>query len=313
MLAFALIFGAMLIVQHVTYTVHSVMPRRVRQRIGIGTRPSFIGGVIQGFFVTSMIDTDVIGWEPPSVEGIASTPVVNEPMVGTALALSCILNKALFYKMTTPAPPEIADHAFDWAAEVRIHPELYLDDLVPCPRDSSEDYFCRRWQMHPSGALKRFGPRKAPRRKTRPSEPAAKRSKPATKKSKPATKKSKPTSRKSKPASKPASGDSKPRRPHPRLQFPPGSYTDLVTILLQCLAFQYLHEWLLDNSADDLERRTWIPTWICALFSATITFGIVSVVPPSEFSDLPLNVVVPVIAYCCCALMSMVVTRDDSD
>jgi hypothetical protein len=268
MLPFAIIFGVMLIVQQFTYTV---VPRRLTRRLGIGgTAPPFIDGIIHGLFVASMMESP-IDFDPPNLEPVASTAAVNDVIVGTALVLYALFDEVEIRWIPSPKPLQIADRAFDWEEDLKRNPERYLDDIVPCPRDTPEDFFCRRWQIGASGALKTYGPY-VPGWLRVKWEMERQRAQ---------------SSGKPKTASKSGSDDSKARRAHPRFELPIRSaYVDMVTLLLQCLAFQYLHEWFLDNSANDVERQTWIPTWICALFSAAITLTIFAIVPPSDFSSI---------------------------
>ncbi|KIJ14963.1 hypothetical protein PAXINDRAFT_12232 [Paxillus involutus ATCC 200175] len=256
MLPFAIIFGVMLIVQQFTYTV---VPRRLTRRLGIGgTAPPLIDGIIHGLFTSTL-------------EPVASTAAVNDVIVGTALVLYALFDEVEIRWIPSPKPLQIADRAFDWEEDLKRNPERYLDDIVPCPRDTPEDFFCRRWQIGASGALKTYGPHVPGWLRVKwemQGQGAQSSGKPKT-------------------GSNPGSDDSKARRAHPRFELPIRSaYVDIVALLLQCLAFQYLHEWFLDNSADDVERRTWIPIWICALVSAAITLATFSIVPPSDFSSI---------------------------
>ncbi|KAF8838901.1 hypothetical protein BDN67DRAFT_826532 [Paxillus ammoniavirescens] len=296
MLPFAIIFGVMLIVQQFTYTV---VPHRLTRRLGIGgTAPPLIDGIIHGLFVASIMESP-IDFDPPNLEPVASTAAVNDVIIGTSLALYALFDEVEIRWIPSPKPLQIADRAFDWEEDLKRNPKRYLDDIVPCPRDMPEDFFCRRWQIGASGALKTFGPHVPGwlRVKWEMQGQAAQSS------GKPKTA-----------ASNPVSDDSKPRRAHPRFELPIRiAYVDIVALLLQCVAFQYLHEWFLDNSANDVERKTWIPTWICALFSAAITLAIFSILPPSDLSSIPVSVAAPAAAYCCCALVSLIVTSDDTD
>ncbi|KIJ19379.1 hypothetical protein PAXINDRAFT_7862 [Paxillus involutus ATCC 200175] len=297
MLAFVVIFGVMLIVQQFTYTV---VPRRLTRRLGIGgSAPPLIDGIIHGLFVASMMESP-IDFDPPDLEPVVSTAAVNDIIVGTSLVLYALFDEVEIRWIPSPKPLQIADRAFDWEEEVRRNPKRYLDDIVPCPRDTPGDFFCRRWQIGAAGTLKTFGPHiPGWLRLKRETQGQRAQSKPASF---------------AQPRKLVLDNNNNPQRAYPRFELPPhGSYVDMVTLILQCLVLWSLRGWSLNNLADDVERQTWIPTWICALFSATITFGIFSIVPPSEFSSIPFCVAVPATAYCSCGLVSMIVSRDDKD
>ncbi|KAF8838906.1 hypothetical protein BDN67DRAFT_1012741, partial [Paxillus ammoniavirescens] len=90
MLAFAVIFGVMLVVQQFTYTV---VPRRLTRRLGIGgTAPPLIDGIIHGLFVASIMESP-IDFDPPNLEPVASTAAVNDVIVGTSLALYALFDE----------------------------------------------------------------------------------------------------------------------------------------------------------------------------------------------------------------------------
>ncbi|KAF8839993.1 hypothetical protein BDN67DRAFT_1011857 [Paxillus ammoniavirescens] len=216
-----------------------------------------------------------IDFDPRNLEPVTSTAAVNDIIVGTSLVLF-----VLFDEVETQ--------------EVRRNPKRYLDDIVPYPRDIPEDFFCRRWQIGAFGTLKTFGPH-IPGWLSLKRETQGQRvqSKPAS-------------------SAKPRNAvldNSKPRRAHPRFELPPrGSYVGMATLILQCLALWSLRGWFLNHLADAAARKTWIPTWICALFSATIMFS-----PLSHHQNSPVSVAVPATAYCSCGLVSMIVTSDDKD
>jgi hypothetical protein len=272
MLAFAVIFSVMFIVQQFT---HPVVPRRLTRRLGIGgNAPPLKDGIFFCLFVASVAELPP-GVNAPNLEPVEPTTAANDISVGTSLVPYALLDEVEFQWISSPKPLQIADHAFDWDEEVRQNPERYLDDIVPCPRHTPGDFVCRRWQMGAFGVLKTFGP----------PTPNWLRVKTATQgepaQSKPTSKPVRPTSKPTKPktASKPTSDDIKRRWAHSYFESPArGSYADIVTFL-QCLAFQYLPQWITDDSAGDVEWQELIPTLTFALFSAAVTIAIVSIVP----------------------------------
>ncbi|KIJ59067.1 hypothetical protein HYDPIDRAFT_118895, partial [Hydnomerulius pinastri MD-312] len=209
MLPFIVIFGLMLFVQRVSY---SVLPPDVYRRLGIaGAAPPLIGSVINGIFAAIYIEIPDEG--PPKLDDILFSHVVNDPVVVTSLALYSILHNS-YYRPRPTKFPQIAGHSFDWAAEVKRNPHLYWDDIVPCALGTPEDVFCQRLQLDASGRWISHAPLPLPRAQPTFVPASAKKSKRAT--PMPTAKKSKPAARKSKPVnhSKPTSSasDGGPRR-----------------------------------------------------------------------------------------------------
>ncbi|KIJ61109.1 hypothetical protein HYDPIDRAFT_116366 [Hydnomerulius pinastri MD-312] len=192
MLPFIVIFGLMLLVQRVSY---SILPPGVYRRLGIaGAAPPLIGGVINGIFAAIYIEIPDEG--PPKLDDVLFSHVVNDPVVVTSLALYSILHNS-YYRPRPTKFPQIAGHSFDWAAEVKRNPHLYWDDIVPCALGTPEDVFCQRLQLDASGRWISHAPLLLPRAQS-PFVPAsAKKSKRATPMpaAKPAARKSKPVNR----------------------------------------------------------------------------------------------------------------------
>ncbi|KAF8838908.1 hypothetical protein BDN67DRAFT_826864 [Paxillus ammoniavirescens] len=294
-LTFAVIFSVMFIVQQFT---HTVVPRRLTRRLGIGGT-AHKDGIVYGLFVASVVEF-LPGVDAPNLEPVVPTAAANDISVGTSLVPYALFDEVEFQWMSSPKPLQIADHAFDWTEEVRQNPERYLDDIVPCPRHTPGDDFCRRWQMGAFGVLKTFGPptphwlkqkpaTQGERAQSKPVRPTSKRIRPTSKRVRPTSKSTKP-----KTASKPTSDDIKRRWAHPYFESPTrGSYADIVTFL-QCLAFQYLPQWIMNDSPGEVERPEAMLNLVVALFSAAVTIGIVSIVPQIVLIAI---VGIPVVTY----------------
>ncbi|KIK91965.1 hypothetical protein PAXRUDRAFT_604421 [Paxillus rubicundulus Ve08.2h10] len=282
MLAFAVIFSIMFIVQQFT---HTVVHRRLTRRLGIGEGPqSPKDSIVCGLFVASVMEL-LAGVDAPNLEPVEATAAASDISVGTSLVPYALIDGVEPQWASSPEPLQVADRASDWQEELRQKPERYLNDIVPWPRYTQGDFICRRWQMGPYGILNTFGPQtpswfevktatQGQRAQSKPVRPTPKPVRPA----------SKPTSStKSKTASKTTLVDIRRRWAHPRFEsLAHSSYADIVTFL-QCLAFQYLPQWLSDDSTDDVERQGLIPSLILALYSAVVSFGVVSLVPPLVF------------------------------